>query len=70
MCSCARPLTPPVPQSRFLHFKVTFREQMQGGYFGGGYWGAATDAAHHLDPVEEDDCLRFACQVGTGVVRM
>ncbi|KAI7837620.1 hypothetical protein COHA_008546 [Chlorella ohadii] len=50
-------------EMRFLSFKIQFREEEDDyGYFGGGYYGKAMQAAAELDDWEEDDCIRLACQ--------
>ncbi|KAL4458933.1 hypothetical protein ABPG75_013798 [Micractinium tetrahymenae] len=49
-------------ESRFQGFKVCFREESEGGYFG-DYYGKALQAQEDLDDREEEDCVRLACQV-------
>ena len=50
--------------SRWLGFKVCFREEMQeAGQWNGNYFAAADKATAELSQQEEDDCIRMGIQV-------
>lgn len=49
-------------ESRWMSYKVSFRDEDEGGYFGNDFYGKADKATASLSEWEEDDCVRLACQ--------